>query len=118
MLMSSWLETALIAIIPTIAGSFGGWFFGRKKTAAETKSIELENVSAAVKIWRESAENLSQQLSIYNKELIGLRKENSDLRDRLENLENEIEAIRKQNTSLNRQLSQLKKQSKDHDKVS
>ncbi|MDA3943726.1 MAG: hypothetical protein PF694_09335 [Bacteroidetes bacterium] len=114
--MSNWLETALITIVPTILGSFGGWFFGRKKTAAETKSVELDNVEAAVKIWRESAENLSQQLTIYNKELMSLRQENASLRDRLETLEDEIKEIRRANSSLNRQVTQLKKKSQHNDK--
>ena len=78
-----------------IAGSLGGggligWFFTRKKTNAEAKGSELENVEQAIKIWRETAEKLSLRVDDLSREidelrndLITVHRENKALKDYL-----------------------------------
>ena len=60
--MESWVETIVTAIGGAGGGGFFGWFFTRKKSNADAKGSELENVEHAIKIWRETAENLAQGL--------------------------------------------------------
>ncbi len=78
-----------------IIGSLGGggligWFFTRKKTNAEAKGSELENVEQAIKIWRETAEKLSARVDELSREVNDLRndltavhRENKALKDYL-----------------------------------
>ena len=88
--MESWVETLLTAVGGAGGGGFFGWFFTRKKSNAEAKGSELENVEQAIKIWRETAEKLSARVDELSKEveelrndLITVHRENKYLKDYL-----------------------------------
>jgi predicted RNase H-like nuclease (RuvC/YqgF family) len=95
--MESWVETIVTAIGGAGGGGFFGWFFTRKKSNADAKGSELENVEHAIKIWRESSEALQlandrlskkvEELSIkveeLQKDLITVHRENKALKDYL-----------------------------------
>ena len=84
-----------VAEVVKIVGSVGGggiigYFVTRKKTNADAKGSELENVEHAIKIWRETAEKLSarvDELSIeideLRKDLVTVHRENKQLKDYL-----------------------------------
>jgi hypothetical protein len=84
-----------VAEVVKIVGSVGGggiigYFVTRKKTNADAKGSELENVEHAIKIWRETAEKLSarvDELSLkveeLQKDLISVHRENKALKDYL-----------------------------------
>lgn len=63
--------TGLVGVL----GTWAGWFFGRKKQAAEVKGAELENVQEAIKIWRETALQLQQKVEKLETEMEQLRQE-------------------------------------------
>ncbi len=100
----NWYETVLIALGTTLAGGLSGWVFGRKKTEAEAKQIELQNVSNAITIWREAAEKLSNQLALYNEQLAVQRQINAELRQKVDELTEEVRQLKKQNCALQKQL--------------
>jgi septal ring factor EnvC (AmiA/AmiB activator) len=88
--MDSWVETIVTAIGGAGGGGFFGWFFTRKKSNADAKGSELENVEHAIKIWRETAEKLSarvDELSLeideLRKDLVTVHRENKQLKDYL-----------------------------------
>ena len=88
--MESWVETIVTAISGAGGGGFFGWYFTRKKTNAEAKGSELENVEQAIKIWRETAERLEQkvtflegQIKDLQQDLITVHRENKALKDYL-----------------------------------
>lgn len=88
--MESWVETIVTAIGGAGGGGFFGWFFTRKKSNADAKGSELENVEHAIKIWRETAEKLSARVDELSKEveelrndLISVHRENKVLKDYL-----------------------------------
>lgn len=88
--MESWVETIITAVGGAGGGGFFGWFFTRKKSNAEAKGSELENVEQAIKIWRETAEKLSARVDELSKEveelrndLISVHRENKALKDYL-----------------------------------
>lgn len=54
-------------IIASFFAAFIGWFFGRKKNAAEVDSIELDNVDKATGIWRQLAEDLKAEIDLLRK---------------------------------------------------
>ena len=84
-----------VAEVVKIVGSVGGggiigYFVTRKKTNADAKGSELENVEHAIKIWRETAEKLSARVDELSKEIDELRadlvtvhRENKQLKDYL-----------------------------------
>jgi hypothetical protein len=71
--MESWVETIVTAIGGAGGGGFFGWFFTRKKSNAEAKGSELENVEHAIKIWRETAEKLSARVDELSLEMDEMR---------------------------------------------
>jgi len=88
--MDSWVETLITAVGSAGGGCFFGWLFTRKKTNAEAKGSELENVEQAIKIWRETAEKLSKRVDELSREvdelrndLISVHRENKQLKDYL-----------------------------------
>jgi len=88
--MEGWVETILTGVFGAGGGGFFGWFFTRKKSNADAKGSELENVEHAIKIWRETAEKLSarvDELSLkveeLQKDLITVHRENKALKDYL-----------------------------------
>jgi len=88
--MESWVETLITAVGGAGGGGFFGWFFTRKKSNAEAKGSELENVEQAIKIWRETAEKLSKRVDELSaevdelrKDLISVHRENKQLKDYL-----------------------------------
>jgi len=88
--MESWVETLITAVGGAGGGGFFGWFFTRKKSNADAKGSELENVEQAIKIWRETAEKLSARVDELSKEIDELRadlvtvhRENKALKDYL-----------------------------------
>jgi hypothetical protein len=84
-----------VAEVVKIVGSVGGggiigYFVTRKKTNADAKGSELENVEHAIKIWRETAEKLSARVDELSKEidemrldLLTVHRENKTLKDYL-----------------------------------
>ena len=71
--MSQIIMPYLSEAITALVAAFGGWFFSRRKTRAEAKSSELAVVQDAIRIWRETAQDLKN-------EILDLRKENELLR--------------------------------------
>ncbi len=88
--MESWVETLITAVGGAGGGGFFGWFFTRKKSNAEAKGSEMDNVEQAIKIWRETAERLNARVEELSKEidelrndLITVHRENKYLKDYL-----------------------------------
>jgi archaellum component FlaC len=83
--------TEVVKILGSVGGGgVIGYFVTRKKTNAEAKGSELENVEQAIKIWRETAEKLSLRVDELSKEIDELRadlvtvhRENKQLKDYL-----------------------------------
>ena len=105
--MESWLETLVTAVGGAGGGGFFGWFFTRKKSNAEAKGSELENVEQAIKIWRETAMELSKRVDELSKEveelrndLITVHRENKQLKDYLYKRGIDFKIIQNENTIL------------------
>lgn len=88
--MESWVQNVITGLVSAGGGGFFTYIFARKKTNAEAKGSELENVEHAIKIWRETAEKLSarvDELSLemdeLRKDLVTVHRENKQLKDYL-----------------------------------
>lgn len=82
-------DAVLPTIISAISGAFG-WLVGRKKENVEVQKTEIENVSDAIKLWRETAlelkgevAELKTKVETLTTEIHGLRTENIELRAKL-----------------------------------
>jgi hypothetical protein len=91
--MEGWVETLITAVGGAGGGGFFGWFFTRKKSNAEAKGSELENVEAAIKIWRELAEE-------NKRENIQLKKEMADIKQQLEEMRSDLITVHRENKVL------------------
>jgi len=85
-----WINEVVKIVGSVGGGGIIGWIVTRKKTNADAKGSELENVEHAIKIWRETAEKLSarvDELSLeveeLRKDLISVHRENKQLKDYL-----------------------------------
>jgi len=104
--MESWVETIITAVGGAGGGGFFGWFFTRKKSNAEAKGSELENVEQAIKIWRETAMELSKRVDELSKEIEEMRldlttvhRENKVLKDYLYKKGIDLTIIQKESES-------------------
>jgi predicted RNase H-like nuclease (RuvC/YqgF family) len=81
-------------IIPSITAFFASvitWIFGRKKEEIDLQSTEITNVQEAIKIWREMANDMKQEVAelkikveTLTTEIHNLRTENIELRSKLD----------------------------------
>lgn len=53
----------LFTIFSTLVGSGITWFFARRKNTAEAQGNEIDNVEKVIKIYRESLENITAELT-------------------------------------------------------
>jgi cell division protein FtsB len=80
----------LIALLVTnIIAPWLVWFFARKKNIAEAQLIELEVVQEAIKIWRDTAEELQVQVKVLQTQMKELKEQNEMLRKEIHELRNE-----------------------------
>jgi len=88
--MENWNEV----ILPTLTAFFASaitWIFGRKKAQVEVEAGEITNVQEAIKIWREMANDMKQEVAelkikveTLTTEINNLRVENIELRSKLD----------------------------------
>lgn len=69
-----------------IAGSLGGWLFGRKKYNAEVESTKVQNFDAAIEAYKKMYEDM----------ISDLKEQNGELKEEVNSLKNELAENRKQ----------------------
>ena len=85
----------IVSLLATAVITHGvTWFFSRKKQHVEVQSSELDNVQDLVKLWRETA--------------FDLRNEIKELKQQIVILEDEVRKVLDENASLTIQLNKLK----------
>lgn len=88
------MENINEVIIPSLTAFFASvitWIFGRKKAQVEVEAGEITNVQEAIKIWREMANDMKQEVAelkikveTLTTEIHNLRTENIELRSKLD----------------------------------
>jgi predicted RNase H-like nuclease (RuvC/YqgF family) len=84
-------DVILPSIFSALSGFFG-WIVGRKKEHVEVQKTEIENVSDAIKLWRETA--------------LELKAEVAELKTKVETLTTEIHGLRTENIELRAKLNE------------
>ena len=92
--LPDWFTNILTALVASIAT----YFSTRKKENVDIQGGELSNTEAAIKIWREMAQDmtdkvkeLSEKIDILTAEVHSLKSENSTLKSKLNLLDENIE---------------------------
>ena len=79
--MSDLQENIVNYILAPIATAIAGWFLGRRKSAAEASSTEIENVEKSLAIYRGIITDLESQIK-------SLKTQITDLEQQLFNFKN------------------------------
>ena len=61
-------------LIATLITGFGGWFFGRKKAAAEVEASQIENAEKLLEFYKNLADDLGKRLENAIKEFNDAKK--------------------------------------------
>ena len=80
-------------IIPSATGALGAfvsWIFGRKKENVEVQASEINNVQEAIKIWKDMAQELKEEVA--------------ELKEKVEQLTTEVHTLRAENITLRSKL--------------
>ena len=77
-------------LIATLITGFGGWFFGRKKAAAEVETSQIENAEKLLEFYKNLADDLGKRLENAIKEFNDAKKIISELEEKVEDLTTEL----------------------------
>ena len=81
------MVSTIVAILGSVIGIFIGHFLTRKKYGAETKSIELQNISKMIDLYKGIATDFTKQIEDLTKQVSELKNENRKLRTDIVKLE-------------------------------
>jgi len=105
------LELILTYLVGPIVTALIAYLIGKRKSNAEAKRNELENVEGAIKIWREMAEALTGRLeqrdatiSEQNEKLDKLLSQNTHLINKVNALERDYNKLQKNYEDLKKEL--------------
>ena len=84
-----WTDYIDSLVAGPLAG-FAGWFAARRKNRAEVTRSEIENIEKVATMWRETAEELKQQVQ--------------ELREEVETLRTEVATVHAENLRLRREI--------------
>lgn len=80
-------EFILTVVGSSAAASFITYLATRKKTTAETNSIELSSVQSVINLWKGLVDTLTKEVKQLTDEVAKLRAENYQLRQDMKHLE-------------------------------
>lgn len=87
----------LIPGIVSIMTGVIGFVFGRRKNVAQARCLELDSVDKAVKIWRETAENMANKVKELEERINQLQCENNQLKDDIITLKKQVNELTRDN---------------------
>jgi peptidoglycan hydrolase CwlO-like protein len=100
------MKEILLIIVPSLVTSLVTWFLSRRKYRAESQASELDNVQKALGIYRETINDLKEELEELRQKIAIVVSENEALGKQMEELRKELACTRAENKRL---LSELKK---------
>lgn len=92
---SDTLENLALMILPSLVSAIVGWFFGRRKTNAESNALEIENVDKGLAVYRKMIEDLSQKIQSLQTNQNKLEAEHQEMKLKLQESESENAKLRK-----------------------
>ena len=95
------IETIIISLGTALAGTFSGWFFGRKKQSIET-------IDMALNTWQKVIDNLEKRIECMLVESKQLREENESLRQEIRELRVELDSFKNQQRKIDKYEKNIK----------
>lgn len=106
----------ITSVITSVVAALVTWFFARRKNRAEASkyqaeadSNELDNVEKAIKIWRESADNMAKHNEELRQKMDKVVEQNENLAEQNNNLIEVNKRLEKKLTQLERDYKNLLK---------
>ncbi|MBP7174001.1 MAG: cell wall anchor protein [Cloacibacterium sp.] len=84
-------------LLATLITGFGGWFFGRKKAAAEVEGSQIENAEKLLAFYKNLADDLGKRLENAIKEFNDAKLIIKELEDKVEALTDELRKYKQLN---------------------
>lgn len=104
--MNSIIDTLLVPLGTGLAGSFGGWFFGRKRQ-------NIQNIDMALETWKKVVDSLEDRVDKLLSEVEELTRQNCLLREEVDSLKDEIRISKRKN----RQITTLENKIQRYEKI-
>lgn len=111
------MKELIITTVFSLVTGIAGWFAGRRKSMAQTRTIEIENVERAVKIWQELAENYAKKLMDVQNDIDRVSADNRLLRAEVDELRKKVATLTCNNKKLNKKIEVLTKTENDNETV-
>lgn len=89
----NWIELIVAVVSSGGVGALVSGYATKKKVKADTVGSEINNVAAAIKIWKELAEDFKKELKHAKEEKGALRKELGQLRYDMRRLTNLMDRV-------------------------
>jgi hypothetical protein len=105
--MESTVVNALTHLGGSLVSFLVGWRMNKKKTNAEIRGLEMDNVSEAIEIWKEMAVSFQAQCTALTMEVKLLRTENFEVTTKMNLLSIECSQLREDMRQLSNQNFKL-----------
>lgn len=107
----------IVGMIASAATAVFGWVIGRRKTNAEASITEMEAVSAAIKIWRDTAENLSKDVMKLREDIDDHRKQLKEMKLENRKLQQAVRDLSEQNAELRKIVAKMTEQNSEYKRI-
>ena len=97
----------LIQFVLPLVLTLGGYLVGKRKTAADAESTELDNVSKALSVYQEIVKSLRDEISQLMTQLAANQKQVTELRVEMGVMSDQNRELIHENISLKRRLESL-----------
>lgn len=84
-------------LLATLATGFGGWFFGRKKAAADAESSQIENAEKLLNYYRSLADDMGARMEQAIKKFNEAEQTIHDLERKINDLTEELRKYKQLN---------------------
>lgn len=99
-----------VAIVSALAGSWGGWFFARKKYNSEVDGNVIANMEKSLEFYEKLSNDNKQRLEKVLEDDKTMRADMEAISKENKILKESVEALTKENKELRKSISELKTQ--------
>lgn len=105
---SSILTQLIIPFLTAMASGFSGWFYGRRRSKADTDKAVIGNLDLIIDMWKKTATELEERYEEVLKAMENMRNENELLREKLHELRNVVNKLSCENKNLLKRIAEIK----------
>ena len=110
--MTDWIKEVLFIALPALASGFAGWLFGRGRQREEVHALEMDNVSKAIEIWRDTANQVETKYTELQKQVEQLRQSSLRLEAEHRKLSEDYRKLHQENDRLRQRVKKLENENR------